>query len=152
MALKVQPFLSKRIQPSLQPCYEVKQHHRRCPCFLWAGRRKKPGDCRRMTVNPCQVISGHIQLNTSCNCQLEKGTGCSESASHLLSSQHWSWARDLLGEPDWALHGSTSRWQQKSSPMINMLPSRRGLYKTSLPCRSLDPGLFPPHVKHLYPQ
>lgn len=94
------------------------------------AKRKKLGDCRRTMVSPCQVVSGHIELNTFCNCQLEKGTGAAWS---LLSTTCYpsTGARPGTCWESWTgwLHSPTSPWQLKSSPTINMLLSRRGLYR-----------------------
>lgn len=95
-----------------------------------AAKRKKLGDCRRTMVSPCQVISGHIQLNTFCNCQLEKGTSAARS---LLSTTCYPSTGARPGtcweSRTGRLHSPTSPQQLKSSPTINMLLSRSGPYK-----------------------
>lgn len=95
-----------------------------------ADKRKKLGDCRRTMASPCQVISHHIQLNTFCNCQLEKGTGAARS---LLSTTCYP-STGVRPGTCWEsrtgrLRSPTSPRQPKSSPTINMLFSKRGLYR-----------------------
>lgn len=100
------------------------------PGWQAAAKRKKLGDCHRTMASPCQAVSGHVQLNTYCNCQLEKGTGAARS---LLSTTCYPSTGAGPGtcweSQTGRLRSPTSPQQPKSSPTINMLFSRKELYK-----------------------
>lgn len=95
-----------------------------------AAKRKKLGDHPRMMASPCQVLSCYIQLNTFCNCQMEKGTA---TAPNLLPTTCYPSTGAGPGtcwdSRTGRLHSPTSSWQPKSSPAINMLLSGRVLYR-----------------------
>lgn len=95
-----------------------------------AAKREKPQDGHKRMVSPCQVIPGHIQINTLCSCQLEKGTSTAPSLLCTTCSPHTG-ARPETCWESWTgrLHSPTSPWQLKESPTVNVLLSRRGLYR-----------------------